>query len=189
MPDVICCDIDGTLADLTHRLHHIRLREGSRVKLPNLRAGEVIKLEDEFVTVRLDDGTEIKTPKDCVKLKKRWNLFFDGASLDNLNEDVALVVEAMSKYMDMPVFLTSGRPERIRQVTKDWMAHRGICYDALLLRQDGDHRPDYEVKQDMLNMILGQGYQPFCAFDDRDQVVKMWRDNGIRCFQVGYGNF
>jgi hypothetical protein len=28
-----------------------------------------------------------------------------------------------------------------------------------------------------------------CVFDDRDKVVKMWRDNDISCFQVNYGDF
>jgi hypothetical protein len=28
-----------------------------------------------------------------------------------------------------------------------------------------------------------------CTFDDRDKVVKMWRDNGIICFQVAPGDF
>jgi len=27
------------------------------------------------------------------------------------------------------------------------------------------------------------------VFDDRDQVVEMWRANGIPCFQVAPGNF
>jgi len=33
------------------------------------------------------------------------------------------------------------------------------------------------------------GYTPSVVFDDRDRVVKMWRENGIRCFQVAEGNF
>jgi hypothetical protein len=28
-----------------------------------------------------------------------------------------------------------------------------------------------------------------CIFDDRDKVVKMWRSNGIACFQVAPGDF
>jgi hypothetical protein len=37
--------------------------------------------------------------------------------------------------------------------------------------------------------LLADGKTIMCAFDDRDKVVKMWRDNNISCFQVGYGNF
>jgi hypothetical protein len=27
------------------------------------------------------------------------------------------------------------------------------------------------------------------VFDDRDKVVNMWRENGLTCMQVAYGNF
>ena len=27
------------------------------------------------------------------------------------------------------------------------------------------------------------------VLDDRDQVAKMWRDMGLTCFQVNYGDF
>ena len=29
----------------------------------------------------------------------------------------------------------------------------------------------------------------FAVFDDRNQVVDMWRDNGLTCFQVADGDF
>ena len=28
-----------------------------------------------------------------------------------------------------------------------------------------------------------------CVFDDRDKVVKMWRDEGLTCMQVAEGAF
>jgi hypothetical protein len=28
-----------------------------------------------------------------------------------------------------------------------------------------------------------------CIFEDRDRVVKMWRDNGYTCIQVNSGDF
>jgi hypothetical protein len=36
------------------------------------------------------------------------------------------------------------------------------------------------------------GFTPentFLVLDDRDQVVKMWRERGFRCLQVANGNF
>ena len=29
----------------------------------------------------------------------------------------------------------------------------------------------------------------FAVFDDRNQVVDMWRSNGLTCFQVAKGDF
>jgi hypothetical protein len=41
----------------------------------------------------------------------------------------------------------------------------------------------------MLELIQFLGFEPTLSFDDRDRVVKMWREEGIRCFQVDYGDF
>lgn len=57
------------------------------------------------------------------------------------------------------------------------------------MRKDGDHRPDNEVKSELLARIRADGHDPIMAFDDRDQVVKMWRAAGIPCAQVADGNF
>lgn len=38
-------------------------------------------------------------------------------------------------------------------------------------------------------IIVSHGYEPIMAFDDRDRVVKMWRDAGIPCAQVAPGDF
>ena len=40
-----------------------------------------------------------------------------------------------------------------------------------------------------LEDIKQEGLNPTLAFDDRDQVVKMWRGLGIECFQVREGDF
>ena len=41
----------------------------------------------------------------------------------------------------------------------------------------------------VIDDLLVDGTDVVCSFDDRDKVVQMWRDNGITCFQVNYGNF
>jgi hypothetical protein len=59
----------------------------------------------------------------------------------------------------------------------------------LYLRKDGDFRPDDVVKKEIFNKIKEDGFTPQLAFDDRDQVVKMWREMGIPCYQVREGKF
>ncbi len=56
-------------------------------------------------------------------------------------------------------------------------------------RQDGDRRPDYEVKEEMLQKIRDCGLDPKVAFEDRNQVVDMWRRNGLICYQVANGAY
>ena len=45
------------------------------------------------------------------------------------------------------------------------------------------------VKKDFLDEVTSQGYEVFFTVDDRNQVVDMWRENGIPCFQAAEGNF
>ena len=59
----------------------------------------------------------------------------------------------------------------------------------LVLRKKGDYRTDWVVKYELYRDIIQYNYDVQLVFDDRDQVVKMWRDNGLPCFQVAFGNF
>jgi hypothetical protein len=92
-------------------------------------------------------------------------------------------------YGHMVVF-TSGRDESAREDTKAWIwKYFGFTDFELLMRAVGDNRQDAVVKQEMLDSIILPQFDVFCAFDDRQQVVDMWRANGIKCFQVAAGGF
>lgn len=145
-------DIDGTLADLTHRLHHI--------------SGE------------FDDHGMTK-PKD-------WNSFFDACGDDAPICHMIDLCRTLATHAS--VIFVSGRSDRTRHVTQKWLAVNGLFGD-IYMRKDGDHRPDHIVKAELLDKIVADGKRPIMAFDDRDQVVKMWRARGIPCAQVADGNF
>jgi len=57
------------------------------------------------------------------------------------------------------------------------------------MRKANDRRPDYVVKLDLLNRMRHDKFDPYMVFEDRSQVVKMWRDAGIRCLQVCEGEY
>jgi hypothetical protein len=111
---------------------------------------------------------------------------------DALNHPVANVIEVYShqKLFDTRLILLSGREEKYRRVTEDWLKkHQIISYEALYLRPTGDRRKDYIVKQEIYNKNIHDKYDILFVLEDRDQVVKMWRGIGLTCFQVAYGNF
>ena len=72
-----------------------------------------------------------------------------------------------------------------------WCEHflRRGSRDAHYFRKDGDNRKDSIVKEEMYEQMLEDGYDPKLVFDDRQQVVDMWRSKGIRVCQVDVGNF
>lgn len=139
-------DIDGTIADLTHRLPHIQ------------------------------------------KEPKNWDGFFRACSNDApISHMIALlhiIVDA-----DQTVVYVSGRSDSIREQTEDWLNEHVGFTGPLYMRKHGDHRPDNLVKSELYDQIRTDGYEPVMAFDDRDQVVKMWRSRGIPCLQVAEGAF
>jgi hypothetical protein len=57
------------------------------------------------------------------------------------------------------------------------------------MRPANDHRQDNFIKFEILEQIRHEYGEPFMVFDDRDQVVNMWRENGVRCMQVAPGDF
>lgn len=140
-------DIDGTLADLSHRLHHIQ-----------------------------------KEPKD-------WDAFFAGCPDDApLGHVCQLAADLMANGRRL-VFV-SGRSDAVREDTIRWLRkHTGVGLVALYMRAAGDHRPDNKVKIELLEKIRADGWEPIMAFEDRTQVVDMWRANGVPCAQVAPGDF
>lgn len=64
-----------------------------------------------------------------------------------------------------------------------------IPYDLLLMRKDGDNRKDSVIKYELLVNEIIPNYYVKWVFDDRKQVVDMWRQAWLRCYQVAPWNF
>lgn len=119
---------------------------------------------------------------------KNWKAFNAGITNDKPNKPLINILELVHRY-SFKIVLCSGREEVHRQATVDWLAKHHIPYDELYMRGEKDYRSDDIIKKELLDKMRSEGYNPLAAFDDRDRVVKMWRDNGIPCYQVNYGDF
>lgn len=83
----------------------------------------------------------------------------------------------------------SGRDEVCRDETAEWLDNNGVTFDALFMRPQGSQLRDSAVKHDLYHKFVAPYYNVMGVFDDRDQVVRMWRSIGLRCYQVAPGNF
>jgi len=122
---------------------------------------------------------------------KNWDSFFYGIEDDTVNEAVMSVLEGWLKGFENEVIFCTGRPEKYRAATEGWLdEHYGVQLTGreLHMRKDGDYRPDDIVKEEILNTHIDKDRVMF-VLDDRQQVVDMWRHNGLQCFQVAEGNF
>jgi len=122
--------------------------------------------------------------------KMNWQTFFapENIQLDEPNWPVIESFKAM-QAAGFIVGIFSGRDDISRQETMDWLTQHGINPQFLRMRRNGSFVPDDKLKKLWLDEILANGNEVMCVFDDRDKVVKMWRDNGISCFQVAEGQF
>ena len=120
--------------------------------------------------------------------KINWKVFFapENIALDKPNEPVIEMFKCLADR-GFEMIILSGRDAISRTETRAWLKEHGIFPDILWMRPQGSFTPDDVLKQTWLGEIGVDNV--FCVFDDRDKVVKMWRDNGLTCFQVAPGNF
>ena len=164
MKGTVFVDIDGTVADLTHRRKY------------------------------LQGGA------------KNWPAFERAIPQDT---PIQWVIDAVRRLYDAgwTVVMMSGRGEQSKEATVAWLEKHGVPYHAIYMRRRwefepdgsikltrkgkklGDFRRDDIVKEELLGFAREAGYDPDVVFDDRDQVVAMWRRLGIPVVQVAEGDF
>ena len=86
------------------------------------------------------------------------------------------------------IYIFSGRSDITEDATIAWLDKHNVNYDLLQMRPQGLlYMPDNDLKQMWLDTIGVDNVA--MVFDDRNQVVDMWRDNGLTVFQVAEGDF
>lgn len=87
--------------------------------------------------------------------------------------------------MGRAVLVVTSREFIWRDLSLDWLVEHGVPYDALYLRISGDYRKDVVVKKEILQQITDDGFHVLDAWDDKDTVLELWRENGIDAHDVG----
>ena len=140
--------------------------------------------------------------------KLDWEIFAAPSSImdwDTPNEPVIKMAQ-MFHNDGFKIVIFSGRNDRGFVATNHWLTRHDVPHDLLVLRPDKfkanswpiadgnqatpDMRfmPDEILKKAMLDTFVDID-DVFLVVDDRDKVVKMWRDLGLNTFQVAPGNF
>lgn len=149
-------DIDGTLCNCEHRMHHIK---------------------PEFA----------RDPVTGRKNQRRYDLFHQACVDDTVIEPVATIYRRFVLDPDVRVVLLTGRPMSARYHTEQWFArHNLIGYDALYTKPAGqDMLADVDSKAQAADQIEQEFGMPIAmVFEDRDRVVKMWKQRGTFVFDV-----
>jgi hypothetical protein len=91
---------------------------------------------------------------------------------------------------DYKIIFVSGRTEGCRAETLQWLqqqAGQDLGEIELFMRQTGDHRPDFIIKEEIYELYIFPNCNIIGVFDDRMQVCRMLYQNNIFCFNVNQG--
>ena len=140
--------------------------------------------------------------------KLNWEIFASPDSILNFDtpNDPVIKMAQMFHNDGFKIVIFSGRNDRGFDATVQWLNNNHVPFDLLVLRPDKfkdkswpiadgnpatfDMRfmPDEILKKKMLDTFVDIN-DVFLVVDDRDKVVKMWRDLGLNTFQVAPGDF
>jgi len=120
-------------------------------------------------------------------MKGRSPYDWDRVGEDECDTIIKGIVNAYDNYG--VVIVMSGRDASCRAITEKWLNDNNIVWDTLLMREEGDMRKDSIVKRELFDTYIAGHYFIEYVLDDRQQVVDMWREMGLKCLQVAPGNF
>lgn len=118
-----------------------------------------------------------------------WEGFFNRVGDDPVHHHNIILMKIFAQAGYNIVIMT-GRPERTRRESIAWLkgaATIGRMEYNLLMRKDGDYRPDTQVKREMVAALRASGGRIIMAFDDRPSVRDMYLQEGIPCHLVDPG--
>lgn len=188
MKPIYIFDLDGTLAIIDHRIHHIKAPP-----CPNCEGDA--NYPGAGCTVCADTGRH-------PTFKPNWKAFFAACVDDEPNWPVIHALKAL-RSGGAEIWVWTGRSDEVAAETEEWLHRHGIFRsvpflsweplrvpEMLRMRKSGDHRADDVLKGEWLSEVEPPEYKRLCgAFEDRTRVVNMWRKAGIPCFQVAEGDF
>ena len=144
-------------------------------------------------TLALIDKRRAISTKDNGKMD--WDKFFDpqNIKLDVPNTPVIKMAQMLDSQ-GFKIVIFSGRSKATYRTTRQWLIQNDVPFDTLQMRpNDRDSggkfhfMKDSDLKQLWLDTIGKDNVA--MVFDDRNQVVDMWRQNGLTTFQVADGDF
>jgi hypothetical protein len=174
-------DLDDTLALIDQRKHLVL---GPWIEVPRnyrLQPGQRTEIREGAMYIRDPN------------FKPDWPAFYEACIADAPNLPVIkTLVQLWTIGAD--VLIWTGRAESVRMQTVMWLSrHSGIAAShigrMLQMRPEGDLTPDHALKRKWYKTAPPVLRARLTAvFERHDPLVKMWRDEGVACFQVGPDN-
>jgi hypothetical protein len=161
--------------------------------------GKHVEVRDEFFPI-IDPTTAVKIDVnkplavicdvDGTIAKNTGRSYYDLAKVleDAPIEPICNLVRIL-KDRGLKIIIMSGREDTCQTDTEIWLKTYDIPYDAIFMRKVGDGRKDAVTKKEIYTENVEPYYNVKYVLDDRNSVVNMWREIGLICLQVNFGDF
>lgn len=117
-----------------------------------------------------------------------WDAYHALCIEDRPHRDVDLFIRIASIYRNIQIIAMTGRPEKWRPITNQWLISHGFEIDHLLMRPDDDYRKAGEVKWELLVAHCGgedaMKEQVIMMLEDNETQFDFWRGKGMPCWLV-----
>lgn len=122
-----------------------------------------------------------------------WDAFYSRCGEDEPNKPVVELVKNLIVAGYTIVYMTGRRDREAERFDTALWLHKHDIFSHVFMRKDGDFRHDTEVKPELMEQFLGNAgaKKEDVAFilEDRNSMVKKWRELGYTCLQVAEGDF
>jgi hypothetical protein len=178
--------IDMTMRDLSEQMMYDSIKEiGGNMN------NEIQNVKNKIVIFDLDgcicnDVWRIGRIK-IIEGQKVYDEYHEGIGEDSRLSMGAEVLHNAIGRGEFPIFITA-RPIKYRKKTTDWLRHNLEMANPrdywLFMRDNNDTRPSVEVKKSAIGVVMSESRnrEIVAAYDDRPDVVSMYRSLGIKAY-------
>jgi acid phosphatase class B len=149
----------------------------SRKEIRESRKAIIVDIDGTIATHYDADGNQLREHHDYAQV-----------GVDLPIPEIIQIVQ-MYEFRGYHIIIVSGRMDHCREETINWLIANDVEFDELFMRKFKDFRPDNIVKHEIFDQNISEQYDIEFVLDDRDRVVRMWRDLGLRVLQVADGDF
>ena len=171
-------DIDGTLIDISHRLHLIERTPPDWEEFRN-------PLQKRW------DEPRLPIIKVAIALHKAGHqVILCSGRRESEREDT---LESLSRFICYNLIVPSWKPLLCMREDKDYRPDTEVKAEMLEIIRSPDVKfPGYPPDPDpSVGRVFAtgnsKGFNPVMAFDDRPSVIRMWKEHGLTVADVGNG--
>jgi len=112
-----------------------------------------------------------------------WDAYHEASKDD---KPLVMLRDIINGLVTYDVVVITGRSEKYRKLTLEWLVKHDFKVDELLMRPDNDFTPSPELKIKLAQNRLGDNLSEHVAFiiENRLDVIQAFLDKGVPAIQI-----